>query len=312
MNAGRGAYDPFAPGPHLVANRTFEADDVDRGRRFPVDTWTPSGAHSDPLPLVLFSHFSGGSRRSSTFLCTHLASHGYAVAAMDHSEVVAPELSRRDGETPEQRASRVREIIASRVPDVRFLLDHMLGRGDYPIDSSRIGLVGHSFGGWTALATPESEPRISSVVALAPGGSARPRPGIIPSTLTFDWAREVPILVITGDSDVPVPLENAIEVFERARTPKRMFVMRRADHQHFVDDVEGEHEAVRTATFPGDASWIPPATLPIGELMTGEDAHRIVRGLTLAHFDATLRADAGASVFLDGDSTDPLVYRYER
>lgn len=39
------------------------------------------------LPLIVFSHYSGGHRRSATFLCTHLASHGYVVAVLDHSEV---------------------------------------------------------------------------------------------------------------------------------------------------------------------------------------------------------------------------------
>jgi len=62
-----------------------------------------------------------------------------------------------------------------------------------------------------------------------------------------------------------------------------MFVLQRADHQHFVDDVEGEHEAVRAMSFPGEASWIPAAMRPIGELASGEQAHLFVRGLTLAH-----------------------------
>jgi Platelet-activating factor acetylhydrolase, isoform II len=95
------------------------------GRRFPIDIWAPDQA-GEARPLVIFSHSSGGNRRSSTFLCEHLASHGYVVAALDHSEVVAPGLSRRESETPDRRSKRVQAIIASRVPDVRFLLDHML------------------------------------------------------------------------------------------------------------------------------------------------------------------------------------------
>src|SRR5262249_8870244 len=102
------------------------------------------------LPLVIFSHHSGGHRRSATFLCTHLASHGYAVAALDHSEVVAPELARKEGETAEQKASRWEAVMASRVPDARFLVDLLL-RATAPdlgiiLDSTRLGIVGHSFG----------------------------------------------------------------------------------------------------------------------------------------------------------------------
>lgn len=304
-----GSYDPASAGAFEVATQAAEVEDGARGRVFPVAVWSPGTAVHERRPLVVFSHSSGGTRHSSSFLCQHLASHGYAVAALDHSEVVAPELTRRDGETPAARASRVQAIIASRVPDIRLLLDHMLA-GRYDIDASRIGIVGHSFGGWTALAAPESEVRIGSVVALAPGGSERPRPGIIPSKLTFDWRRAVPVTFVAAENDVPVPLQNVVEVFDRAPSPKRLFVLRRADHQHFVDDVEDEHEAVREATFPGDAAWIPAATRPIAEMMSGDDAHRIVRALTLAHFDSTLRASEAAGRFLDSVAASERQFVY--
>ncbi len=302
------SYEPFAHGPHRVIAESFSADDTARGHRFPIETWTPETAA--PAPLVLYSHSSGGNRHSSSFLFDHLASHGYAVAALDHSELVAPALRRRDGETPEERAARVRSIIAARVPDLRFLLATMLGRAGDRLDSERTGAVGHSFGGWTVLAAPEVEARIRSVVALAPGGSDHPRPGIIPSKLTFEWRHPVPVLILAAEDDVPVPLDNVREVYERARGPKRMFVLRAADHQHLVDDVEGEHEGLRGASLPGDGAWIPPAMRPIGELMPAEHAHRIVRGLALAHLDATLRGSEAAERFLAqaGASEHEFVY----
>ncbi len=169
-------YDPFARGPHQVDVRTIVATDQARGRLFPIEVWSP--AQSGLRPLIVFSHYSGGHRRTATYLCTHLASHGYVVAAIDHSEVVAPELTRRADETAEARAARIDAIISSRVPDVRFLLDHLLGGdGHVELDAVRIGLVGHSFGGWTVLATPEVDSRVRSVVALAPGGSSNPKTG---------------------------------------------------------------------------------------------------------------------------------------
>ena len=165
----------------------MQARDTERNRAFPVEVWYPEAAGgADALPLILFSHHSGGSRRASTFLTTHLASHGYVVAAMDHSEVVAAELLRKENETPEQKAKRGEGWIASRVPDLRFLLDHMLSQPlPVLVDTDRIGAVGHSFGGWTVLEAPGVEPRIRSVVALTPGGSRKRRPGIIPATAEF-------------------------------------------------------------------------------------------------------------------------------
>jgi predicted dienelactone hydrolase len=250
---GNTEYDPFAAGPNEVAVRTIEANDSARGRRFPVEIWCPAVVQAKPL--IVFSHYSGGHRRTATYLCTHLASHGYVVAAMDHSEVVAPELAPHAGETASEREARIDEIIASRVPDVRFLLDHLLGGGvDIELDPARIGLVGHSFGGWTVLAVPEVDARIRAVLALARGGSSNPKPGILQVKLAFGWGRDVPTLYLAAENDVPIPVAGIYELFDRTPSSKRMLIMRPADHQHFIDNVEDAHEGVRAATFPGEAA----------------------------------------------------------
>src|SRR5260370_40010562 len=150
-------YDPFAAGPHRVEVRTIQATDQARGRLFPIELWSP--AQSGLRPLIVFSHYSGGHRRTATYLCTHLANHGYVVAAMEHSEVVAPELAPRAGEMAAARAGRIDTIIGSRVPDVQFLLDHRLGgEARVELDAARIGLVGHSFGGGAVLAAAQGGP----------------------------------------------------------------------------------------------------------------------------------------------------------
>src|SRR5213080_4202864 len=98
-------YDPFVPGQFVVKERSIQAFDAARNRIFPCDMWRP--AKAGICPIILLSHSSGGSgRRGYTFLTNHLASHGYIVAGLNHSELVAPELGRGDGETPERRAER--------------------------------------------------------------------------------------------------------------------------------------------------------------------------------------------------------------
>jgi len=303
------AYDPFVRGRFPVGVRTIEAHDTARERVFPCEVWYPAGARAMAAPgahpLIVFSHHSGGNRRAATYLCTHLASHGYVVAALDHSEIVAPELARREGETEAQRTARIDGWVASRVPDVRFLLDHLLASGvsdaGLGLDPTRVGIVGHSFGGWTALAAPEVEPRIGAVVALAPGGSSRPMPGIIPAGLSFAWGRDVPTLYLAAEDDTPIPLAGVVELFERTPATRRMVVLRRADHLHFIDDVEQAHEAVRATPFSGEAAWIPKQMRPIAELCSGEQSHLFVRGLTLAHLDVSLREREEARCFWLGD-----------
>jgi predicted dienelactone hydrolase len=312
------SYDPFDAGCLPVSVRTIQAADSARDRVFDCEIWSPvtdASGGSAPFPLIVFSHSSGGSRTSVGYLCTHLAGHGYVVAAMDHSETVAPPLAPVPDESAAQRGARVDAIISGRVPDVRFLLDTLLGgggeaaAGGLALDADRIGLVGHSFGGWTALAVPEADSRVRAVVALAPGGSSRPRPGILPLQLTFDLGRDVPVLYLAAADDVCTPLDGVQELFGRTPGPKRMFVLSRADHLHFVDDVEREHEEFRAMTLPGDAAWIPGAMRPISELCPGSEAHDFVRGLTLAHLDASLRQSEAAERFLGTEAEAALAAR---
>jgi dienelactone hydrolase len=340
-------YDPFVRGQFPVGVRSIEALDSARSRLFPVEIWYPAAAQhagkdtapgtqdvftvptADTLrsqtavrnaaalpgtyPLLIFSHASGHHRRGATFLCTHLSSHGYVVAALDHSETVAAELARRDGETVEQKAARIEAVIASRVPDVRFLLDHLLGgtawESGIHVDPTRIGIVGHSFGGWTALAGPEVEQRIRAVVALAPGGSSRPKPGILPAKLTFAWSRDVPTLYLVAENDICLPLAGMYELFERTPGTRQMIILRRADHGHFMDHVEEGHEALRNMPWTGELAWIAEEMRPITEFCSGDQAHLFARGLTLCHMDATLRQHEEAQRLLAGDIETELAAR---
>ncbi|MBV8149149.1 MAG: dienelactone hydrolase family protein [Candidatus Eremiobacteraeota bacterium] len=290
-------YDPFASGAEPGV-ATIELFDTARGRRFPCELWYPSrvggrDAKAQPgsHPLIAFSHYSGAGRRASSFLCEHLAAHGYVVAALDHSEVVSNELQPATGESAQRRAQRIHEVIESRVPDLRFLLDHLLSSEQLPahIAGDLVGAVGHSFGGWTVLEAAVQDRRIGSIVALAPAGGAHARPGILPVRASLQWQRDVPVLYLAAENDVSIPLESVMELYRRTTGTKSMVVLARADHLHFVDDVETRHEAVRTMALSPELAWLNNAMRPIGELLSGSEAHRFVRGYTLAHFDATLR-----------------------
>ena len=293
------AYDPFERGPHAVDEQAFEAQDVARNRTFSCSAWLPRGAGK--CPLIVFSHASGHHRRGATFLTAHLASHGYAAAALDHSEVVAPEYRAAPDETGERKAARWQAIIDARVPDVRFLLDTMLSRADLGarIDRARVGIAGHSFGGWTALAAIDEEPRIRAVVAMAPGGASKRKPGILPCTLAFRWSSDVPTLVLAAEDDASLPLDGMIEIFARIPATKRMFVLRRADHMHFMDNARAVHEDFRTMPASGDIAQMQKAMRRFDELCGEDQAHLYARGLAAAHMDAVLKESDEARTLLD-------------
>lgn len=346
-------YDPFARGPFPVGVRTGHLTDAARQRSLPTEVWYPAtdahagqdvaastrdtyellpgfppvwqqavrdaAARPGSYPLIAFSHGFGGHRRQSTFLCTHLASYGYVVTAPDHTgntilDVIQAVLTLHSGGQLPDPASMVREFIAARPADIRFIIDRALdgaAGGLAPmIDADRIGMTGHSFGGWTTLAVIDSEPRIRAALALAPAGGSSPLPAEpLKQALTFEWGRDVPTLFLVAERDSLLPLPGMYELLEKTPGIKKMVVLKNADHMHFCDRVEEVHELFRTMPPPGDFERIAKTVRPITELCPGSHGYAFVRGLGLAHMDAHLKADESAARFLAGDIEAALATR---
>ena len=146
-------------------------------------------------------------------------------------------------------------------------------------------------------------------MALAPAGAANPRPGILPLKLSFDWKRDVPTLLLTAENDAALPLAGMHEIYQRIPATKRMMILRRADHMHFLDNVEREHESFRKAPLPPVLKAIQQEMLPSAELTSGEKAHCFTRGLTTCHMDTFLRGRPEARRFLEGDIEGELAAR---
>jgi hypothetical protein len=119
----------------------------------------------------------------------------------------------------------------------------------------------------------------------------------------------VPTLYLAAENDVPIPLDGIYELVERTPASKRLFVLRRSDHAHFADNVEQEHERMRTMPAGGDWAYMQKEMRPIEELCSGEQSHLFVRGLTLAHFDAVLKGIGASWRFWDRDIPSELKRR---
>ena len=306
------AYDPFIRGHFSVGVRTIEARDNVRGLPYLCELWYPAseshfgqdyaegkpdvytlpggterrtqvairnaGGASGLYPLVVYSHGSARwQRRSATFLCTHLASRGYVVAAIDHYEMLVSNVTR--------------EVAAqNRALDITFLLDFLLGPSaptDIGIEPSRMSAVGYSLGGWTVLRAMEDEARIRSLAVLAPAGT-RSRRGMFSGKLTFRWKREVHTLLLSAANDVMFPQARMGETFKQIPSPKRGFVLNHADHMHFVDGVAEEHEIARTTAWPEELEWISAEMRPANQLVSEEISHAFTSGLVTAHLDSEL------------------------
>lgn len=236
--------DAAASGPYAVGLRTLSlTDSDDEGRSFSVDVWYPvdaadtagvanaeysfipglgytsevsftdAPAAEGPFPLVVYSHGSGGFRWVATFFTEFLASKGFVVAAPDHTGNTAI-----DGFTGGSVDSPTNAN--NRPGDVTDTIDAVLAANDDNadplagrIDATRIGLTGHSFGGFTALAsasghtnsvgTTTADPRITALVVMAP----------YTLLLSDDELAAVglPTMMISATDDLTTPIETNTE-----------------------------------------------------------------------------------------------------
>jgi dienelactone hydrolase len=147
---------------------------------------------SGALPVVLYSPGLADPRTFGTTDVEDLASRGYLVVTIDHtyeaSEVAFPGGRLETSLLPEIIAhttdipALLAKIVAVRVADTRFVLDALgqLSRGQNPDadhrrlppgltrapDLARVGMYGHSGGGFTALQTMHDDARIRAAVDM--------------------------------------------------------------------------------------------------------------------------------------------------
>ena len=342
-------YDPFLRGVHPVGVRSATWNDAQRDREFPVEIWYPAtpeftGADLDPdrqdsytavwtaggvseppparqaavrdaqaaaLPgqLILFCHGYAGHRRESSFLCTHLASHGYVVVSADHTGSTGPEIdAAMAGQKNVDMSPRRHQMGLDRKLDVPFLVAEATRRG-YASEGP-VGVVGCSLGGFTALIAPAVERRVRSVVPLCPAGGLSPiypRDNELSRHLDFDWPTGVSCLQGVADRDSWLPLYGQLGLFSRISGAKRMVILQDADHNHFCDDIAVAHEWFRELTLANaeymgtsESDWpaIARAIPPLQELTAPDVTYQLWRGVTVAHFDATLRSSSAAADLL--------------
>jgi pimeloyl-ACP methyl ester carboxylesterase len=230
--------------------------DATRGRPVPVRLYLPTAAAAGAqLPLVVFSHGLGGSRRGYSYLGSHFARHGIASFHVQH---VGSDRAIWGGSPFEltarlQSAAQDQEAV-DRVADLRFALDRLLAlEAGHPmriaVDPARVVVAGHSYGANTALlasgarverngrAIDLRDPRLRAAILLsAPPfyGESEPDRVLRPVTL--------PSLHVTATGDdIKIPgyyssVTDRIELFEATGSEqKALAVFQGGSHSIFTD-----------------------------------------------------------------------------
>ena len=249
-------------------------------------------AADGPYPLVLFSHGNNGLRIQSFFFAAHLASHGYVVVSPDHhGNTFVDTLA----DTVDLQSATNRPL------DMRFLIDTVLAADAEPgnffagaIDAERIGMSGHSFGGYTTFALAGgatglgtfTEPRIKAILPQAP---AAPFPDEFFAGIT------VPTLIIGGsiDETTPAPQDQQRPFDHLPAGAAVVAYANLVDAGHFTFSDFCEVPRTLLGFLGGFEEACEPRHLP------WRHAHDITNYLALNFFDATLRGDADALARLD-------------
>jgi predicted dienelactone hydrolase len=227
----------------------FDWVDGARHRSVPVRLYWPEG--TKPVPLVVFSHGIGGSRRGYSYLGEYFAANGIASLHLQH---VGSDRSLWTGSLLSllgrlQDAAQEREAL-ERVRDLSFALDKVLAHEEYGkrIDRGRIAAAGHSYGANTAMLAAGAsvlrdgrrlelrDPRVTAAVLLsAPPFYGEEDLKAILQSVTL------PTLHVTATEDVIripgyySPASDRIAVFEAVGSPlKALAVFEGGSHSIFT------------------------------------------------------------------------------
>ncbi len=252
-----------------------------------ADVAVAAGRH----PLVIVSHGWSGMRALHSSLAESLASHGYIVAAIDHTgaalvttfpdgEVVGLEHNLLPAGAPTERyeaaASRLVGMFAA---DVELVLDNVAEAVDEDlsaaIDANRIGLVGHSTGGAAAYLACSRQPSCAATVGLDP------------------WVEPLPDELVGAGLDLPV-LSLRSEEWLDTPNDKRL-------RRLHAGSTAAQGRVTVAGTLHRDFTMLPllsPLSAPLG--LSGStpprELHAIIDEWTVGFFDHHLR----------GEGADPL------
>lgn len=307
--------DPSQPGPYSagVTRRTFVRASSTTGEPRVLESliWYPAltvdaapdsllAATIDvqpetagaPYPVLVYSHGNFGLPWGTSYLTSHLASHGFVVIAPAHLGNTLDDC-RPPCQPNGPEVQRIREDSAiNRPSDVVAALEQAaaLSEGDDALlagllDAARAGIFGHSFGGYAALVAVANEPRFRAAISMAPGGGIGPGRAMLQEAISKLTAPTMLMSSIRDAQTTYASQRNLWATFPQPAPEHRFVVLPRAGHNSFNN---------RRVPSGGGCG---PDDLPMPE------AHRLIRHWATAFLLHHVAGDERYAQLLDPAST---------
>lgn len=201
----------------------------------------PVAAEGAPFPILVFSHGLVGSRIQNSPALQELASWGYVVVALDHTDAAAVTVF-PDGETrpfdlqrlgiaPADVENSTTILLPIWVADQRFVYDQLAGWGADDsllagkLDLQRIGSFGHSFGGATSLEVCRVDSRCRAAVNLDGGVSGDD---------TTAATRPLLLMTSTASNEIPEAQRDWSRLVDGATAPAYWVELADSNHYSFT------------------------------------------------------------------------------
>jgi len=195
--------------PVTQSRSTFDSG----GQTIALDAFLPED-HVRRLPVVIGLHGSAGGHVSMSDPALMLAAEGFAVYVLHYFD--------RTGTTAvadKQTAIRNFPLWGKTVWDAISHIERQL-----QVDPQRIGLLGFSLGAYLALSVAAVDSRVKAVVEFFGG---------MPKEMKFFIRRLCPTLILHGDADRTVPVEEARhlqQILEKKSIPYETQIYAGAGH----------------------------------------------------------------------------------
>lgn len=263
-------FDPTQKGEQAVEQRSLKFWDNRRQRHITVDLY-----HGEVVqgPLIVLSHGFAADRTFLAYLAEHLASYGFSVVSLEHPGSSVNLLSDIALNHEPTEVLSAAEFI-DRPQDVQFILNELERRRSRSrffkhFDPSQVVVIGHSLGGYTALALAGAELDLSALrtfcqqrspLGRAPADWLQCSAAKLPyRTRNFRDDRviqavamnpligqlfgdrglealETPVMITSHSGDTVTPtLEHQLLPFQQITTPKHFVFISGATHMSITD-----------------------------------------------------------------------------